>query len=221
MAVTKNHVTIKGNKDGLLFLLDDQCDYTELLDELRHKLEKTHQKILTGPIVHVNVKLGDREATDKQKEEIRQLIRSRGNLVVQSITTERPIESQQDVSKLKVHKGMVRSGQTLTVQGSLLFIGDINPGGALVCTGDIYVMGALKGVAHAGCAGDEQAVISASHLRPTQLRIAGVISRPPDEWDWDTDAYMEFAYLDQGKMEIDKLIHMHRIRPGALEFRGE
>jgi septum site-determining protein MinC len=221
MTVTKNHVTIKGNKDGLLFLLDDQCEYTALLEELRHKLEKTHQKILTGPIIHVHVKLGLRETSDEQKEEIRQLIRSRGNLLVQTITGERPASSQGDERKLKVHKGMVRSGQTLQFEGSLLFIGDVNPGGTLVCTGDIYVMGALKGMAHAGMEGDETAVIAASHLRPTQLRIASVISRPPDEWEWDTDAYMEFAYLDQGKMEIDKLIHMHRIRPGALEFKGE
>ena len=41
-----------------------------LLQELQHKLEKTHQQILTGPIIHVHVKLGSREATDEQKEEI-------------------------------------------------------------------------------------------------------------------------------------------------------
>ncbi|HWO55536.1 MAG TPA: septum site-determining protein MinC, partial [Paenibacillus cookii] len=50
MAVKSNHVTIKGIKDGLVFLLDDECEYEELLGELRYKLEHSHQNILTGPI---------------------------------------------------------------------------------------------------------------------------------------------------------------------------
>ncbi len=58
----------------------------------------------------------------------------------------------------------------------------MNPGGTILSTGSIYVMGSLKGMAHAGRDGDESAVIAASLLKPTQLRIANIISRPPDEW---------------------------------------
>ncbi|TKH34718.1 hypothetical protein C1I59_18670, partial [Paenibacillus polymyxa] len=58
MAVKSNHVTIKGIKDGLVFLLDDQCEFEDLLGELRFKLEHSHQNILTGPIIHVDIKQG-------------------------------------------------------------------------------------------------------------------------------------------------------------------
>lgn len=60
-----------------LFLLNDACDWQDLLKELQHKLEKTHQQILTGPIIHVHVKLGSREATEEQKEEIRSVIKQK------------------------------------------------------------------------------------------------------------------------------------------------
>ncbi|MET1167853.1 septum site-determining protein MinC, partial [Bacillus velezensis] len=43
MTVKSNHVTIKGIRDGLVFLLDDQCEFEELLYELRYKLEHSHQ----------------------------------------------------------------------------------------------------------------------------------------------------------------------------------
>lgn len=33
MTVKSNHVTIKGIRDGLVFLLDDQCEFEELLYE--------------------------------------------------------------------------------------------------------------------------------------------------------------------------------------------
>ncbi|MEW9700133.1 septum site-determining protein MinC [Paenibacillus sp. SI8] len=217
MSVSKHHVMIKGVKDGLVFLLNDACEWEVLLKELQHKLEKTHQQILTGPIIHVHVKLGSREATEEQKEEIRAIIRQKGNLLIQSIEGELPSEQEIDepAATIKTLKGMIRSGQTLHHEGDLLYLGDVNPGGTIICTGNIYIMGSLRGMAHAGVDGDESVIIAASHMRPTQLRIAGIISRPPDEWGIE-EAFMEYAYIKEGKMEIDKLHQLHRIGPESM-----
>lgn len=217
----KQHIIIKGVKEGLLFLLDDQCDFSVLLDELRVKLEKTHQQVLTGPLIHIHVKLGKRQASDEQKEQIRAIIRQRGNLLIQSIESIQP-ESEQKArapEQFKIVTGMIRSGQTFQHDGNLLLMGDVNPGGALYCTGDIYVLGALRGMAHAGVNGRQDVIIAASLMRPTQLRIAEVISRPPDEW-MSGDAAMEFAFLDSGQMQIDKITQLYRLRKDPIVFKG-
>ena len=218
MSAANRYVTIKGVRDGLVFILDDSCLFSELLKELRFKLEKSHSRILSGPDIQVDVKLGGRIVTEEQKEEIRNLIVQVGNLSIQSIESDEPVEGKPGRS-LKTLSGIVRSGQTLHHDGNLIFFGDVNPGGTIVCTGDIYVMGALRGMAHAGVDGDVEAVIAASLLQPTQLRIADVISRPPEEWGVEQFS-MEYAYLKDGKMEIDKLTHFHRMRPTAMEYRG-
>lgn len=212
MTAVKHHVTIKGVKDGLVFLLDDTCEFDELIKELQHKLEKTHQKILTGPIIHVYIKLGSRQASEEEKEQIRSIIGQKGNLLIQSIESlaDDASSALANMADVKLLKGMVRSGQTLTEEGNILFLGDINPGGTIISSGSIYIMGSLRGMAHAGVDGDESAVIAASHLRPTQLRIASIISRPPDEWGIN-EAFMEYAYVKQGKMEIDKIHQLHRL----------
>ncbi|MFE5320150.1 septum site-determining protein MinC [Paenibacillus sp. NPDC056579] len=212
MTAAKHHVTIKGVKDGLVFLLDDTCEFGEVIGELQHKLEKTHQQILTGPIIHVHVKLGSRIASDEEKEQIRSIIGQKGNLLIQSIESQvmDPAASVFNIPDIKLLKGMVRSGQTLSEDGNILFLGDVNPGGTIISSGSIYIMGSLRGMAHAGFDGDETAIIAASHLRPTQLRIASIISRPPDEWGIN-EAFMEFAYVKEGKMEIDKIHHMHKL----------
>jgi len=211
MTAVKHHVTIKGVKDGLVFLLDDTCEFADVIGELQHKLEKTHQQILTGPIIHVYVKLGSRIVTDEEKEQIRSIIGQKGNLLIQSIESQTadPAAAVFHTPDIKLLKGMVRSGQTLTEEGNILFLGDVNPGGTIISSGSIYIMGSLRGMAHAGFDGDESAIIAASHLRPTQLRIASIISRPPDEWGIN-EAFMEFAYVKEGKMEIDKIHHMHK-----------
>ncbi|MNH46121.1 Septum site-determining protein MinC [compost metagenome] len=74
-------------------------------------------------------------------------------------------------------------------------------------------------MAHAGLEGNEEAVIAASYLAPTQLRIAEIISRPPDEWE-NCETNMEFAFLSEGKMQIDKMTNMFRIRPDFNVFKG-
>ncbi|WP_309120371.1 septum site-determining protein MinC [Paenibacillus sp.] len=214
MSTTKSLVTIKGVKEGLLFVLDDAAPLPDVLSDLSHKLEHTHSQFLTGPIVHVHVRLGKRPSTDETKAALKEAFAFRGNLLVQSIVS----DSQESSSALpllpamKTITGIVRSGQTLHHDGDVLLLGDVNPGGTITSTGHILILGSLRGLAHAGVDGDDGAIIAASYLRPTQLRIAGVVSRPPDEWGFQ-EAFMEFAYLREGVMEIEKIHQLHRIRP--------
>lgn len=218
MAAKQHHVTIKGRKDGLIFVLDDRCPFSDLINELTYKLEKTHQQLLSGPLVHVHVKLGQRQITDAERESLHQII-NRRNLVVQSIESDAPVAEEK--AKHKVMAGMVRAGQVLRHDGSLIFIGDVNPGGSIITEGDIFILGSLRGMAHAGEGGDRQAIIAAAHFKPTQLRIADVISRPPDEWGIE-DASMMFAYMKEEHMEIDKITQLYRLRPDAAEiYKGE
>ncbi len=75
----------------------------------------------------------------------------------------------------------LRSGQVLRHPGHIVVIGDVNPGAEVVAGGDIVVWGRVRGLVHAGALGEEEAVICALDLAPTQLRIASHIARSPDE----------------------------------------
>lgn len=219
MAVKSNHVTIKGIKDGLVFLLDDQCELEEVLSELRYKLEHSHQNILTGPIIHVDVKMGSRRISEEQKQSILDILKQKGNLLIRTVESP-PLEPEDKPATGPVVKtGMVRSGQILHHKGDLLFLGDVNPGGTIIATGDIYILGALRGTAHAGVEGNEDAIIAASYLAPTQLRISDMISRPPDEWE-TRETVMEFAYLQDGSMQIDKISNIVRLGRDFNVFKG-
>ncbi len=217
----KQHIMIKGVKEGLVFLLDDKCEFAVLLEELKYKLEKTHQQLLTGPLVHVQVKLGTRQISEEDKDKIKALIRTQGNLMVQSVEPDQVPSKEKAEEKpvMQVLTSIIRSGQTYEYDGDILLIGDLNPGGTLISTGDIYVLGALRGAAHAGVSGRQDVIIAASLMRPTQLRIAEIISRPPEEW-MTGDAVMEFAFLSEGRMQIDKLSQLFRIRHKPIMFRG-
>lgn len=75
----------------------------------------------------------------------------------------------------------LRSGQSVTHKGHLVIIGDVNPGAEVSAEGDITVWGSLRGIAHAGTAGNTNAEIRALKFDPIQLRIAQAIARSPDK----------------------------------------
>lgn len=74
----------------------------------------------------------------------------------------------------------LRSGQSITAEGNIVVIGDVNPGSEIKAKGDITVWGILGGIAHAGAGGNKYARIRALKMHAIQLRIADVFARRPD-----------------------------------------
>ena len=74
----------------------------------------------------------------------------------------------------------LRSGQSITSEGNIVIIGDVNPGAEIVAKGDITVWGILGGIAHAGSDGNTYSRIRALKLNAIQLRIGGIFARRPD-----------------------------------------
>jgi septum site-determining protein MinC len=75
----------------------------------------------------------------------------------------------------------LRSGHSLKHPGHVIVIGDVNPGAEIVAGGHIVVWGRLRGTVHAGAEGNQDAVVCALDLSPTQIRIAEQISITPPQ----------------------------------------
>jgi len=114
-----------------------------------------------------------------------------------------PIELQDlvDENTILIQRTL-RSGQRICHDGNVVILGDVNPGAEVVASGNIIVMGALRGVVHAGAEGDNDALVLAFRLRPTQLRIANHITRPPEDESPDPD-YPEMARIKNGVVTIE------------------
>lgn len=219
------NVTIKGTKDGITLHLDDSCSYEELKKELDQKLSANSRINEGQPLTTVNVQMGNRYLTTEQHEEIKELIRQKKNLVVDEIVTNViTIEEAQRAkaeTEIKSVNRIIRSGQVLEVPGDLLLIGDVNPGGTIKAGGNIFVMGTLKGIAHAGCQGDNQAVISASIMKPSQLRISDCINRSPDRNEDNETRMVECAYIDNNRqIVVDRIQVLMQLRPNLTRLEG-
>lgn len=94
----------------------------------------------------------------------------------------------------------VRSGVEIRHPGTIIVLGDANPGSSLVADGDILVWGRLRGIAHAGFGGDRDRYIMALQMQPTQLRLADLVARAPDSPS--NDYLPEVAYVGNNAIRI-------------------
>jgi septum site-determining protein MinC len=74
----------------------------------------------------------------------------------------------------------IRSGQSISSDGNIVIVGDVNPGAEIIAKGDVTVWGILAGIVHAGSDGNNFARIRALKLNPVQIRIGEVFARRPD-----------------------------------------
>lgn len=198
-------ITIKGIRQGLLVTLGEG-DWQAALHALEARLNASPSFFRGGRMA---LDLGARELGRAEIEQARVLLaRHQVDLwavIGTSPVTERaaqelglairvglpqirapaavtaPEEPEEPSTEGMVVRRTLRSGQSLRHPGHVVVIGDVNPGAEIVAGGDIVVWGKVRGLVHAGALGDENAVVCALDLAPTQLRIAGYIARSPEE----------------------------------------
>jgi len=222
LIMKKQLVHIKGTKEGLVLRLDDQCAYAELVEELERKVSE-------GGIdskVDVQLYLGYRYCTSEQMTELIQIVQGPGKMLVSNVHSEvitveecnhRMLENQCDT-----YVGIVRSGQVLKAEGDIIVIGDVNPNGRIEAGGNIYILGNLKGMVHAGVNGKEDVIIAASHFLPTHVMIADQIEVMSNEQPIVLkNADQLFAYINSdGKISYNRLQDFRNIRPLLTTSKG-
>lgn len=98
----------------------------------------------------------------------------------------------------------LRSGAIIRFPGDVVVFGDVNAGAQIEAAGNILVLGALRGLAHAGASGDERCVIISFDLRPTQIRIGNKIAMAPDDRpERPKHATPEIAWVDEEAVVIE------------------
>jgi septum site-determining protein MinC len=208
-------IEIKGIRDGLLFVLSDG-EWTEVRQSLLEHIEQQGE-FLRGARIALDVGTHILKAVDLGA--LRNELSERGltlwAVLSSSPTTEQTAQTLGLATRISkplpdraMHsldtslsggdpavlvKRTLRSGYRLEYPGSVVVIGDVNPGAEIIAGGDVIVWGRLRGMVHAGAEGQEKAVVCALDLAPTQLRIAGLIAITPKRRG---KAYPEMARIE-------------------------
>ncbi|MCJ7695947.1 MAG: hypothetical protein MUO40_11050 [Anaerolineaceae bacterium] len=89
------------------------------------------------------------------------------------------------------------SGEVIKSTKHIVIYGNVNPGAEVISNESIIVWGKLRGAAHAGCEGDQEAIICALQLSPTFIRIADHYSTPGSR---KSSGKPEIVLIENGKI---------------------
>lgn len=205
-------LSVKGSKDGLVVTLEENMDLEEAKKQLREKFENTKDFFNKGKLtITINaINYTEFEICELQGV-IKEVLNEAEVCFVSYLELKRAEAMKTDESEpTRFYRGTVRAGQRLTATKNLVVIGDANPGSELVAGGNVIVVGSLKGMVHAGAAGDEEAFVIALSLMPTQLRIANFITRAPDDLVENVRLIPEIATIKDKSIYIEQFSTKNR-----------
>lgn len=202
-------IVVKGmTVPALLVKLDESLTVEDNISQIKAKLGSDFFKGSLAVIDYESAKL-----SDEDMRKIEEAVRSTNTRFIgykPSLKLEKnqkieavPQPRVEGVRTLKFIDKSIRSGQNIEHDGDVLIIGDVNPGSYVTASGNIIVMGTLRGIVHAGAGGDDGAIVIALKLRAQQLRIAKWITRSPD--DSEDPEYPEKAYVRNNQIIIEKI----------------
>jgi len=224
----QGYIAIKGTRNGLLLTLEPETPFGELLNALAERLaeapaffrgaslsidttrrtlrvsERTQLEALlahyemsmaplSGPLA-----LHPRSAMTQDLG----LMDPRQNTFTGEQHATRDLRDFDDTLFLR---RTVRSGQAIRHHSNIVVLGDVNPGAEIVAGRDIIVWGVLRGMVHAGYPDDEGAMVCSLLLAPVQLRIAHLLSRPPD--GLEVQPRPEVATIRNGQIVVEAWVN--------------
>lgn len=222
----KSAVSLKGTQEGYQLIIQSSASLSDAYEELESLTLQMKKDSQIGREIVFHVKTGQRELTDAEKEKILEIVEDDyfkiASFESEVMSMEKCIEWHQEASPtLEVRT--VRSGQIVEAEGDMLLIGVVHPGGMVRATGSIYIIGELKGIAHAGIKGKESAVVVANFRYNAQVRIGDnvhVIEKKEQSTDENSDT-TEFVYVnDLHIIEVSSLENLKTIRPELDKYAG-
>ncbi|MGI6124696.1 MAG: septum site-determining protein MinC [Acetivibrionales bacterium] len=215
-------IVFKGNSEGLVIVIPEEYDFVRAINEIEDKI-KSSARFFKG--ARIKVAYRGINLTTQQEDEIKRILDKKSGAIIESfskddesklkslvansqpktiIPTRKTFFSNGEEGTCKFVRSTIRSGTRIEYDGSVVILGDVNPGGEIVASGNVVVLGTLRGMVHAGAQGDREAFIYALNLKPTQIRIAEAIARMPEGEEEDS-MQPELAKIKDDIIEVVQL----------------
>lgn len=209
-----NSVVIKGNKYGIIVVMNPDIPFEELKDLIKEKFTESSKFFGNAKMA---ISFEGRKLTNEEQKEILDIISANTEMHIVCVMendpdTEENFRKTLDQKLLELsnntgqfYKGILRSGASLEFETSVIIIGDVNRGARVVSKGNIIVLGSLKGTAYAGATGNPNAFVVALDMNPTQIRIGDIIARAPDHPVKEEVKEAKIAFLEDNNIYIEPL----------------
>ena len=214
----KDLVLIKSFPNGIALHLDKEAPFGELLEEISYKFSEARAFFGDASMA---LSIEDRQVSGAEEIMILDAIRKNSGLNIICLVgkddttnknfikalahTEKKL-SQRDEGQF--FKGSLKNREVLETENSIIILGDVYPGSAIVSAKNIIILGGLYGEAYAGGNGQPNAFIAALEMEPEKIKIGDFKYRTAakqSKWGIRPKVQPKIAYVKNDKIIIEAL----------------
>lgn len=215
----KNSVIIKSYKDGIAVYLDEELEFAQLLSDVGEKFRDSAR--FFGDM-RVAVSFEGRSLSSAEENRLVDAISSNSSLHVVCVVGKDKEKENRFKETLEAferyfpkaenngqfYRGNLQNGQILETEGSIVIIGNVDPGCSVISTKDIIVLGKLQGSAYAGGSGGNENFVAALEMTPQKLKIGDFKYRTKEKSRWQSrmkKSVPQIAFVKENEVQMQAI----------------
>lgn len=214
----KEAVLIKSFSNGIALHLDAEMPFEELLQEIAYKFSEARAFFGKASMA---LSIEERQVTGAEEIRILETIRQNSDLNIICIVGKDEATNKNFIRALahmekklsggedgQFMKGILKNREVLETENSIIILGDVYPGSAVISAKNIIILGGLYGEAYAGGNGQEGAFVAALEMEPERIKVGDFKYKPAtkqSKWGIRPKVQPKIAYVKNNKVVFEPL----------------
>lgn len=214
----KDAVLIKSYQNGINLIMREDVPFEQITEELSDKLRSSRSFFGNADVA---LSYEGRRLEYEQELALVNVVRQSSDLNLVCIvgkdeeTNRRYIKAIQKVqeklpvgSEGQLHKGSLKNREVLETESSIIILGDVYPGSAVMSSKNIIILGGLYGEAYAGTDGSKETYVAALEMEPERINIGDFKYKSSDKqtkWGIRAKVQPKIAYVKNDKIVMEPL----------------
>lgn len=214
----KDAVVIKSYQNGITMLLNEEAPFEEILKDIECKFTESKSFFGTAKMA---LSFDGRKLTGAEEIHILETIKQCSDVNIVCIvgrdeeTNKNFIKALQQVEKKltggdegQFYKGTLKNREVLETDASIVILGDVYPGSAVISTRNIIVLGGLYGEAYAGGNGEQGHYVVALEMEPERIKVGDFkykATGKQTKWGIRPKVQPKIAYVKNNRIVFEPL----------------
>ena len=215
----KQSVIIKSFPNGIVLHLSEADTFEEILQETAIRFRESRDFFKDAKMA---LSIKGRKLTEEEENTILNIISENSDIHILCLVSDDEDTDRMFIKAIsetdfsedgngnsagQFYKGTLKNGEVLETEYSIVILGDVYPGSAIISARDIIVLGGLYGEAYAGGNGSDGHYVAALEMSPEKLKIGDFKyhAKEKSKWGIKPKVQPKIAYVKNKKIVMDSL----------------
>lgn len=215
----KQSVIIKSFPNGIVLHLSEADTFEEILQETAIRFRESRGFFKDAKMA---LSIKGRKLTEEEENTLLNIISENSDIHILCLVSDDEDTDRMFIKAIsetdfsedgngnsagQFYKGTLKNGEVLETEYSIVILGDVYPGSAIISARDIIVLGGLYGEAYAGGNGSDGHYVAALEMSPEKLKIGDFKyhAKEKSKWGIKPKVQPKIAYVKNKKIVMDSL----------------